>query len=175
MPTANTATTRTTRAAPARKDKEAPDALTLLTQDHDEVKKLFKKYEKLVKAEAGAQEREALANQICLLLTVHAQIEEEIFYPAAREVLPEADLVDEATVEHASAKDLIAQIESMTADDDLYDAKVTVLGEYIEHHVKEEQEEMFPKLRRRIDIKAVGAELLARKQELMEGKAVLAH
>ena len=86
-----------------------------------------------------------------------------------------SDLVDEATVEHASAKDLIAQIEGMSADDDLYDAKVTVLGEYIDHHVKEEQDEMFPKMRRRIDIKAVGAELLARKQQLMEEKAVLAH
>lgn len=175
MPTTNTSTTRSTRATPARKDQEAPDAITLLTQDHDDVKKLFRKYEKLVKAEAGAAEREELANQICLMLTVHAQIEEEILYPAAREVLPDADLVDEATVEHASAKDLIAQIESMTAEDDLYDAKVTVLGEYIEHHVKEEQEEMFPKLRRRIDIKAVGAELMARKQELMAGEAVLKH
>lgn len=175
MPTMNTTTSRSTRATTARKEKEAPDAIALLTDDHKEVKKLFRKYEKLVKAEAGAQERQALAQQICLMLTVHAQIEEEIFYPAAREVLPEADLVDEATVEHASAKDLIAQIESMSADDDLYDAKVTVLGEYIDHHVKEEQEEMFPKIRRRIDIKAVGAELMARKQQLMDEKAVLAH
>ena len=175
MPTTNTATARATRATPVRKEKEAPDAITLLTDDHKEVKKLFRKYEKLVKAEAGADEREALARQICMMLTVHAQIEEEIFYPAARDVLPEADMVDEATVEHASAKDLIAQIESMSADDDLYDAKVTVLGEYIDHHVKEEQDEMFPKMRRRIDIKAVGAELMARKQALMAEKNVLAH
>ena len=175
MPTMNTNTARSTRTTTGRKEKEAPDAITLLTDDHKEVKKLFRKYEKLVKAEAGAQEREALARQICMMLTVHAQIEEEIFYPAARDVLPEADLVDEATVEHASAKDLIAQIEGMSADDDLYDAKVTVLGEYIDHHVKEEQDEMFPKMRRRIDIKAVGAELMARKQQLMEEKAVLAH
>lgn len=175
MPTMNTNTARSTKATTARKEKEAPDAITLLTDDHKEVKKLFRKYGKLVKAEAGAQEREALARQICMMLTVHAQIEEEIFYPAARDVLPEADLVDEATVEHASAKDLIAQIEGMSADDDLYDAKVTVLGEYIDHHVKEEQDEMFPKMRRRIDIKAVGAELQARKQQLMEEKAVLAH
>ena len=81
--------------------------------------------------------------QICEMLTVHATIEEELLYPAARDVLDEADLVDEAAVEHASAKDLIAQIQGMQPADELYDAKVTVLGEYIDHHVKEEEKEMF--------------------------------
>ncbi|HSI48573.1 MAG TPA: hemerythrin domain-containing protein [Ideonella sp.] len=146
----------------------APDAITLLRADHAEVKKLFKEYEKLAKAEAPAEDRSSMALSICEMLTVHAQIEEEIFYPAAREVLPEGDLVDEATVEHASAKDLIAQIEAGKPDDALYDAKVKVLGELIDHHVKEEQDEMFPKVKKAgMDTKAVGAQLAARKAELM--------
>lgn len=148
------------------------DAISLLTDDHAEVKKLFRRYAKLVKDESPASEREELARQICTMLTIHAQIEEEIFYPAAREVLDDGDLIDEAAVEHASAKDLIAQIEGMGPDEALYDAKVTVLGEYIDHHVKEEQDELFPKLRRKMDIKAVGAALQARKEELMAESGV---
>ena len=145
------------------------DATILLTRDHNEVEKLFKQYEKLAKAEADASEREELARQICMMLTVHAQIEEEVFYPAAREAGIEDDLLDEAEVEHASAKDLIAQIESMSAEDELYDAKVKVLGEYVNHHVEEEEDEMFPKCRRnkQMDLAELAAELAARKEELM--------
>jgi len=111
----------------------------------------------------------ALAARICRELTVHAQIEEEIFYPAAREVLRDEDLIDEATVEHASAKDLIAQIESSSPGDDLFDAKVKVLGEYINHHVKEEQNELFPKMRQTsLDLTEIGQRMMARKQELLE-------
>lgn len=154
----------TTPARPRR-----PDAVTLLKADHSEVKKLFKAYQKLVNKDADAGERQAAAEQICMLLTVHAQIEEEIFYPAAREVLgDEVDLVDEADVEHASAKDLIAQIQSGQPDDDHYDARVKVLGEYIEHHVQEEEGEMFPKVKDAgLDTKAVGQQLAERKEELM--------
>jgi hemerythrin superfamily protein len=145
------------------------DAVQLLTADHKEVKGLFDRYQKLVDDEAGTQERQALAEQICAMLTVHSTIEEEIFYPAAREALDEQDLLDEAEVEHATAKDLIAQIEGMSPDDDLYDAKVTVLGEYIDHHVKEEEGEMFLKCKKAdMDLEALGAELDARKTELME-------
>lgn len=144
------------------------DAIKLLTDDHKAVKKLFKDYEKLVKSEAGDEEKQVLAIRICALLTIHAEIEEEIFYPAAREALEEQDLLDEAEVEHASAKDLIAQIEAMQPSDPLFDAKVTVLGEYIDHHVKEEEEEMFPKVKKsEVDLVAVGQELSARKQEFM--------
>ncbi|MEF7614162.1 hemerythrin domain-containing protein [Aquincola sp. MAHUQ-54] len=171
MPNAQATTSRSTRSAAARETREAPDAITLLTDDHKEVKKLFRQYDKLAKAEAQASQRQEVAERICLMLTVHAQIEEELLYPAAREVLPEADLVDEAAVEHQSAKDLIAQIRGMTPDEPLYDAKVKVLGEYIDHHVKEEQDELFPKLRRRIDIKAIGAALMERKQALMAEEA----
>ena len=163
---------------PASKDRQpakrassvsGPDAISLLKKDHAEVKALFKEYDKLAEADAEAGEREMLALQICEMLTIHATIEEEIFYPAAREAISEAneDLLDEAEVEHASAKDLIAQIRSTDASDPLYNAKVKVLGEYIDHHVKEEQNELFPKLTRKMDMKAVGAQLQARKDELM--------
>ena len=168
------ATTRKTatkkEASPKRTTASgAPDAVKLLMADHKEVKGLFAQYQKLLDAKAGAAQRQALAEQICGMLTVHATIEEEIFYPAARAALDDEDLLDEAEVEHASAKDLIAQIESMSADDDLYDAKVTVLGEYIDHHVKEEEGEMFPKCRKvQMDLAALGEELVARKSELIE-------
>ena len=153
---------------------KATDAITLLKADHAEVKKCFVAYQKLVDADADSAERQEMAQQICMLLTVHATIEEEIFYPAAREVLgEEADLVDEADVEHATAKDLIAQIEDSSPDDAHYDAKVKVLGEYIDHHVKEEQDELFPKAKKAgLDTAAVGEELAARKQELMAEEMV---
>ena len=150
--------------------KGPPDAIQLLTQDHKDVKALFKDYEKLVKADADDDEKLDIAQQICLKLTVHATVEEELFYPAARDVLgDEADLVDEADVEHASAKELIAQIESSSpADDDHFDAKVKVLGEYIDHHVKEEEGEMFPKVKKSdLDLSALGQELASRKEDLL--------
>ena len=144
------------------------DATILLTRDHAEVSKLFKQYDKLAEAEADASDRQALAEQICMMLTVHATVEEEIFYPAAREAEVDSDLLDEAEVEHASAKDLIAQIRAMEPDEELYDAKVKVLGEYIDHHVQEEQEEMFPKCRKSsMDLAALAAQIADRKAELM--------
>jgi len=147
---------------------EAPDAIKLLTADHKEVHALFQKYKKLCKAEASAEERQPVAEEICGLLTVHATVEEEIFYPAAREAGVDFGLLDEAEVEHGSAKDLITQLQGMDADDDLFDAKVTVLGEYIDHHVKEEEGEMFPACRKaRMDLAALGGQMAARKAELM--------
>ena len=151
--------------ANTRADK-TDDAITLLTADHEKVKKLFKSFEKL--SDKMVDEKEELVADICAALTVHATIEEELFYPAAREAFEEQDLLDEAEVEHASAKELISQLESMTPGDELYDAKVTVLAEYIDHHVTEEQDEMFPKIRKtKIDLKTLGAQMKARKDELM--------
>ena len=160
-------------AAPAKKSTRArADATTLLAKDHKDVKALFKRYEKLSKAEAEGSERQELAEQICQMLTVHAQIEEEIFYPAVREAEVDEDLLDEAEVEHASAKDLIAQIQSMSPEDDLYDAKVTVLGEYINHHVEEEEGQMFPKARRaKVDLEGLGEQIKQRKQALQSSGA----
>ena len=145
------------------------DAIKLLTADHKEVRALFKEYDKLVEADAGDEEKQTLAEEICMMLTVHATAEEELFYPAAREALGEdEDLIDEADVEHASAKDLIAQIQESSPAEELYDAKVKVLGEYIEHHVKEEEGEIFPKAKKGgLDLAALGAEIAARKEELM--------
>jgi hypothetical protein len=147
--------------------KEA-DAVDLLVDDHLQVGALFKQYEKLAKKEAAAGERRPLAQTICDMLKAHTTIEEEIFYPAARRAGIDADLLDEADIEHASAKELIAQIEGGNPDDDHYDARVTVLGEYIDHHVVEEHTEMFPKCRRSgMDLVALRAELEARKSELV--------
>jgi hemerythrin superfamily protein len=148
---------------------EPMDAVKLLTSDHREVKALFQQYQEMVDHDAADEDKHPIAQQICLMLTVHAQIEEEIFYPAAKDAIKEADLVDEATVEHASAKDLIAQLEDSDPSDDLFDAKVKVLGEYIDHHVKEEESEMFPQARKaKMDLKALGDAMSARKGELME-------
>jgi len=145
----------------------AQDAIALLTDDHKTVQKLFKDYEKLVQNDGDEAEKAALAKQICTELVIHAQIEEEIFYPAVREAIEETDLLDEAEVEHASAKDLIAQLSTMAPGDELYDAKVTVLGEYVNHHISEEQDEMFPQAKKaELDTASLGAELLERKQEL---------
>jgi hemerythrin superfamily protein len=166
--------TATKRASSRSSAKPGPmDAIKMLTADHREVKSLFQDYQKLVDHDAEDEEKQPIAEQICAMLTVHAQIEEEIFYPAAKEAIKEPDLVDEATVEHASAKDLIAQLRESDPSDELYDAKVKVLGEYIEHHVKEEEGEVFPQARRaKMDLVALGEQLEQRKTELMQEMGV---
>ncbi|MBA2964047.1 MULTISPECIES: hemerythrin domain-containing protein [Ramlibacter] len=143
------------------------DALDLLDADHQAVHKLFQAYRALAANDAPEARRKALAEQICMELVIHAKLEEELFYPPVREAIRDDDLMDEAEVEHASAKDLIVQILSMDPHEELYDAKVTVLGEYIDHHVREEREEMFPKARRcGIDLLRLGERLRERKREL---------
>ncbi|MFO1207247.1 MAG: hemerythrin domain-containing protein [Burkholderiales bacterium] len=147
--------------------KKPADAIALLKADHKEVSGLLKQYE----SADGNDEKEVLARQICEALTVHAQVEEEIFYPAVRKVLDEddQDLLDEADVEHGSIKQLVADVERASpADDDHYDAKVTVIGEYVKHHVREEEKELFPKVQRTgLDTKAIDEQLAARKAALM--------
>jgi len=152
------------------KTSRAADACSLLDADHRSVKKMFKEYEALMesKAKSATQKKRDLANQICLELSVHAQIEEEIFYPALRGAIKETDLLNEAEVEHGTAKDLISQIETGDVDDEMFDAKVTVLGEYIDHHVKEERTEIFVKARAsKLDLVGMRAQLEARKEELL--------
>lgn len=152
------------------KTTRAPDACTLLDTDHRNVKKLFKEYETLMesRARSAAQKKRQLADRICRELTAHAQIEEEIFYPALRGAIKDMDLLNEAEVEHGTAKDLIAQIESGDENDEKFDAKVIVLGEYVDHHVKEERNEIFVKARSsKLDLVEMRAQLEARKEELM--------
>jgi hemerythrin superfamily protein len=163
--TRGNASRSTARAQADSRVAKSEDAITLLTADHEKVKKLFKSFHSIA---TNADKKKALVAEICTALTVHATIEEEIFYPAAREALEQQDLLDEAEVEHASAKELIAQLEDMKPGDELYEAKVTVLGEYIDHHVKEEQEELFPKIKKaKLDLNGLGAQMKARKNELM--------
>jgi hemerythrin superfamily protein len=167
----STSTKSPARKGPAKSSAKpaATDAIEMLTADHKEVKALFKQYDELVESDGDDDAKGALADEICQKLSVHAALEEELFYPAAREVLGEdEDLVDEADVEHATAKDLIAQLEGMNPGDALYDAKVKVLGEYIDHHVKEEEGEMFPKVKKgKLDGAAIGLEMADRKAELL--------
>ena len=144
------------------------DATALLEQDHADVRKLFEEYDELANDEADAEERQALAEQICAMLTAHATVEEEIFYPAAREAGVASDPLDEAEVEHAAATHPIAQNRSMSADDELFDAKVKVLGEYVDHHVEEEEGEMFPQCRDAgMDLAGLAAQVAERKSELL--------
>ncbi|MBT9566834.1 MAG: hemerythrin domain-containing protein [Thiobacillus sp.] len=147
------------------------DACDLLDADHKAVTKMFKEYEELVEAGGNTrQKRRVLAEKICNELTVHAQIEEEIFYPPLRKALKDKMMFDEAEVEHNSAKALIAEIQSMEPGDPLFDAKVVVLGEYVDHHVKEERKEMFPEAREsKVDLVGMRDTLQARKDELMAG------
>jgi hemerythrin superfamily protein len=144
------------------------DAVDSLKADHTDVKGLFEAYKSLCERQASDVEKSAVAEEICLSLSIHAQVEEEIFYPAVRAAIGDDALMDEAQVEQSGAKDLIAQISALKPSDPLYDAKVTVLGEGIDHHVKEEHSRMFPKARKtNIDLMALGARLQARKNELM--------
>lgn len=157
---AQTASTRSKQKTGAT---AAPDAIALLKADHRTVEELFEKFENAKRSDQKVR----LAQEICDELTVHAAVEEQDFYPAAQEVLSgDKDLIDEAKVEHASLKWLIAQIEAESPDSELWESKVIVLKEYVEHHVKEEEKEMFPKLKKtELDLKALGAQLAASKAE----------
>lgn len=143
------------------------NAIELLKQDHKEVEAMFKSYDNLT--DRSKSSKKALADQICDALLVHTQIEEEIFYPAVREAIKDDDLMDEALVEHFSAKELIGEIKQMNADEDLFDAKVKVLSEQIEHHVEEEESEMFPKVSKsKIDLEMLCSQMMERKEEVQK-------
>jgi hemerythrin superfamily protein len=147
-----------------RRSDKGVDALDLLKADHRAVEKLFEEYESARKPER----KDDLAHKICMELTNHAELEETSFYPAVREVLPEdEDLLNEAEVEHSSLKWLIEQLESENSESPLFDAKVTTLKEYVQHHVKEEEKQMFPKIKKsELDTKELGKFLQERKKEL---------
>ena len=153
----------------ARHGSAGKDAIALLESDHTAVQRLFKRFEKLKDGEGNDEEKAELVRHICDELKVHTQIEEEIFYPAVRDAIDDDALMDEAEVEHAGAKETISHLESMHPGDELYDAKVTVLGEYVNHHIKEEEGRMFPEVRKSgLDTKALGTQMMERKHELQD-------
>jgi hemerythrin superfamily protein len=143
------------------------EAIALLENDHQEVQQMFKEFEEL--SDRSKVSKKRLADQICQALTIHTELEEKIFYPAVRSAIKDDDLMDEALVEHAGAKDLIAQIMAIDPGDELYDAKVKVLSEQVIHHIQEEEREMFPQVRRsKLDLNALGEELAQMKAQLSE-------
>lgn len=158
------ATSRTAARKKTSTPPRAPDAIALLRADHEQVSDLFEQFEK----SRSPAKKKSLVDQICQELTVHTQIEEEIFYPAVKAALEDHELVPEANVEHASVKDLIAQVRGMQPDGEMYDARVKVMSEFVKHHVKEEQTEMFPKAKKtKLDMSVLGARLQSRKEELL--------
>ena len=147
--------------------KKAPDAIDLLDADHLTVHALFQSYRELVRAGAPALQRRALAEEICMELTIHARLEEELFYPAVREALNDEDLVDGAEEDHGRQRELVAQILASAAGDELYDARVAVLAEYVERHVRQEREQVFNRaLASRLDLQSLARSLTIRKEEL---------
>lgn len=160
-----TATKTTTERQPSGKPQ---DATALLRADHEAVGSLFADYEK---TRAPARKKELVA-KICTELSVHAQIEEEIFYPAVKLALKDKKLVPEATVEHATLKALIAQVEGVEPEGEMFDARIKVMSEYVKHHVKEEQGQIFPKAKStKLDMHVLGALLAERKAELLTQRA----
>ena len=167
-PTTKPHTKSATKSAtkPAQSPK-GPDAIALLTAEHQGVSDLFDEYEK---AKSTVKKKQLVA-QICTDLSVHAQMEEEIFYPAVKAALKDKELVPEAAVEHASIKSIIAQVEGVEPDGEEFEAKITVLHEYVKHHVKEEQNEMFPRAKSSsVDLAELGAKLSQRKTELLAAR-----
>src|SRR5690606_41642638 len=129
-------------------ENSTQSAHELLDADHERVLDMFRQYETRESEAADAVRRRERAERICTELKIHTKIEEDIYYPRVREAVGAKALLNEAIVEHQTAKQLIEQIESMQPDDPLYDAHVKVLGEYVRHHISEEREEMFPKAKR---------------------------
>ena len=160
------ATSSIKKTSPIATNKPA-DAIALLRADHKAVAALFAEYTTL----RSPAKKKALVTKICTELSVHAQVEEEIFYPAVQKALKDHALIPEAVVEQSTMKDLIAQVEGKEPDGDLFDAKITVLAEYVTHHVKEEHSEMFPKAKATsLDMLVLGAHMAARKGELLAAR-----
>jgi len=151
---------------PKTKSKTGAVALELLKEDHDRVKKSFKEFEKMDREDTATMEE--LVRAVCEDLKVHAALEEEIFYPAVRAAIEDEDIMNEAQVEHDTAKMLIEQLENMGPEDPNFHATFTVLGEYVKHHVKEEEDEMFPQAKKAdLDLEELGEQMRQRKEELM--------
>ena len=151
---------------PRSRTKTSLDAIDMLKQDHDKVEKAFKEFEKMDRQDTESCRQ--VIKTVCEELKVHTTLEEEIFYPAVREAIDDEDLMNEAAVEHETAKMLIDQLENMGPDDPNYFATFTVLGEYVKHHIKEEQGEMFPAAKRaKMDLEGLAERMRARKNEIL--------
>jgi hemerythrin-like domain-containing protein len=163
-------TSKTSSRSAHAASKAPPDVLKMLAEDHKKVKKMFDQFEKMKEEEDQDMEaKQLLVETCCAELTVHAQLEEELFYPALRDTIDDMDMLDEAEVEHASAKQLISELSSMQPEDELYDAKFTVLGEYVKHHIEEEEKEIFPKAKKaELDLQAMAEEARERKIEIRD-------
>jgi hypothetical protein len=149
-------------------NRSGQDAIALLTQDHNKVKMLFEEFEKLKTVEDAEDEKLDIVQEICAELAIHAKIEEEIFYPATIEAIGQLDIMDEAAVEHQETREQIEQLVLMAPEEEYYDAKVTVLKEMVEHHIREEEGKMFPLLQKAsIDLAALGQRLSQRRQGLL--------
>src|SRR5690606_21499366 len=156
--------TATKKKPETKKTSKAVEAIKLLRADHRLVNGLFEEYENTT----SVKKKRELVAQICTELTVHAQIEEEIFYPAVKQALKDKELIPEATVEHNTLKQLIAEVEGKEPDGEMFDARIKVMSEYVKHHVKEEQTEIFPKAKTtKLDMEELGALLMERKEELL--------
>jgi hemerythrin superfamily protein len=150
----------------AKSKAKATGAVELLKEQHDKVKKAFKEFEKLDREDNEAQQQ--LVQRVCEDLKLHTTLEEELFYPAAREAIDDEDILNEAQIEHETAKMLIEQLENMGPEDPNFHATFTVLGEYVLHHVKEEEGEMFPQVKKTdLDLEELGARMRSRMEELM--------
>lgn len=154
----------------AKSRSKSVEALEMLKQDHDKVQKAFKDFEKMDREQTEAVRHLALA--VCEDLRIHTTLEEEIFYPALRDAIDDEDLLNEAAVEHETAKMLIDQLENMQEDDPNFHATFTVLGEYVRHHIKEEEGEMFPAARKSgLDFESLAERMRERRQELAPEQA----
>jgi hemerythrin superfamily protein len=164
MATKRKTTASRNKKEPEQAGMEGLSAIEILEADHRQVEEFFDEYEEL----DDANDKEQLAVKICTALQAHTQIEEEIFYPAAREAIENSELIEEATVEHASAKKLLAEIENMKPGEKLYDAKLKVLQEQVLHHVEEEEGELFPQVEAsELDLEALGKKMAERKTALL--------
>jgi iron-sulfur cluster repair protein YtfE (RIC family) len=149
--------------------QDKTDAISLLTADHRKVRRLFQEFEELEDEEGQDDLKSELVEQICFELSVHALVEEEIFYPAVRGAIDDDELMDEAQAEHAQVKDLISELEEMTPDDGQFDATVMELSEQVEHHVSEEEGAMFAKAAKAgLDLEALGLQIKERKEAMEE-------
>jgi hemerythrin superfamily protein len=151
------------------KSSSETDAIELLMQDHKKAQKVFKEFEKS-KDGMDAGEKGEMVRQCCTDLKIHTRLEEEIFYPAARDAIEDEELLDEAEVEHAAAKQLIDELEQMEPGEDLYDARFTVLGEYVSHHIREEEHSLFPEVKKaKLDLDELGRRMTQMKETLQGG------